>query len=239
MRRVLLFLCMMPLIATAQIGHITTQENRHEFIHGSLLYRMTATDEYILQIVSSNEFEDTAIKLKLGHSPEEAMESMANLWTACNEEESKEFKVQGYDFVVGKYGSIYARHLGPLLYTAGDYELNRSDLADAMIDLILTKNMPVGKAYFSVYKIAKDGKVFLHLNFSLYHFRKLVAFLKNFPKLSQGYYMNEIISDEDMVILFDNIPDNVINKDLQQRIMDYNHEHTMQMDTIQTDTMNE
>ena len=54
---------MMPLIATAQIGHITTQENRHEFIHGSLLYRMTTTDEYIIQIISSNEFDDTACSL--------------------------------------------------------------------------------------------------------------------------------------------------------------------------------
>lgn len=52
MKKILLILAMLPILAMAQIGPIQTQEKPYEFLSDNNLYRTVATDEYTLQILS-------------------------------------------------------------------------------------------------------------------------------------------------------------------------------------------
>ena len=100
MKRLLLAFALLPVLTFAQIGTIETKEKSIDFIYQDILYRKTASNEYVLQIISNNQFEDKAVHLSLGHSPEEAMQSLSNLMAIYNSDEEREFTLQGYSFTV-------------------------------------------------------------------------------------------------------------------------------------------
>ena len=197
MKRLFLAFALLPVLSFAQIGTIETKEKSIDFIYQDILYRKTASNEYVLQIISSNQFEDKAVHLSLGHSPEEAMQSLANLMDIYNTDEEREFTLQRYSFTI-KNKCLYARHVGYLEYSAGDYRLRQQRLADAMFTLMRASNLPLGKVHLSMYSVSGHA---MFMVFEDYGFRKIAQLKGDFPKLSMEYEIGDIIADEDVQVI--------------------------------------
>ena len=197
MERLFLTFALLPVLAFAQIGTIETKEKSIDFIYQDLLYRKTESNEYILQITSDNQFEDKAVHLTLGHSPEEAMQSLSNLMAIYNSDEEREFKLQHYSFTI-KNKWLYAHHVGYLEYSAGDYILRQNKLTDAMFTLMRVSNLPLGKVHLSMYSMSSHA---MFMVFEDYGFYKIAQLKGDFPKLSMEYESGDIIADEDIQVI--------------------------------------
>lgn len=197
MKRLLLAFALLPVLTFAQIGTIETKEKSIDFIYQDILYRKTASNEYVLQIISNNQFEDKAVHLSLGHSPEEAMQSLSNLMAIYNSDEEREFTLQGYSFTV-KNKWLYARHVGYLEYSAGDYILRQPKLSEAMFTLMRVSNLPLGNVHLSMYSVSSHA---MFMVFEDYGFYKVAQLKENFPKLSVEYESGDIIADEDIMVI--------------------------------------
>ena len=194
MKKILLFLSFLPLLALAQIGPIQTEEKPLEFISGSRLYRIKAADEYILQIISSNEFENTAVKLSLGHGAEEAMSSLRSLYDIYDATD-QQFKLQGYTFQV-QSNAIYALHVGPLEYTAGDYVLYKRYFTEVMYDLMTKKELPIDTVSVVYY-----GPTAVFVHYHSYGFERIVNLTNVTIPYSHEYTKGDIVFPEDLDLL--------------------------------------
>ena len=195
MKKILLFaFTILSAACYAQIGPIQTEEKPLEFISGSRLYRLKAADEYILQIISSNEFENTAVKLSLGHGAEEAMSSLRSLYdiyAATNQQ----FKLQGYTFQV-QGNAIYALHVGPLEYTAGDYVLYKRYFTEVMYDLMTKKELPIDTVSVVYY-----GPTAVFIRYPSYGFERIVNLTNVTIPYTQTYNKGDVVLPEDLEVL--------------------------------------
>lgn len=182
------------LASYAQIAPIQTHENAFEFISGNWLYRTTADDSYTLQIVSSNQFEDKAVHLDLGHGAHEAIASLSSLFAVYHGEDA-EFSLQGYDFAV-RSNVLFVYHTGKLEYAAGDYMLKKRDAARVMEDLIKIKGLPIGDVSVTYYT---PSAVFIQ--YKTYGFERIVNFNNVKLPLSRQYAEGEQIDVEDIALL--------------------------------------
>ena len=194
MKKILLFLAFLPLIALAQIGPIQTEERPLEFISGSYLYRTKATDEYTLQIVSSNQFETTAVHLSLGYGTTESMSSLRSLYEVMTTSE-QQFKLQGYTFQVQR-NTIAALHVGPLEYAAGNYILYKRNLTAIMYDLLTNKEMAIDSVQIVYYD---QNAVFVR--YLEYGFEKPVNLNNVAIPYSKTYSQGDVISGADLQLL--------------------------------------
>lgn len=194
MKKFLLILAMLPIVAMAQIGPIQTQEKPYEFLSDNNLYRTVATDEYTLQILSDNQFETTAIKLNLGHGAEEAIASLSSLFALFGNGDS-DFDLQGYNFAV-RGRRIIAYHKGKLEYTAGEYVLSQVNAAMIMEDLLEAKQLPLKEVTVSF-----AGYSSVYVNYETYGFKRVYNFNNVTLPLSHKYNEGERISDKDIANL--------------------------------------
>ena len=194
MKKILLFLSMLPSILFAQIVPIQTQEKPYEFVVGNMLYRKVATDTYYLQIESDNQFEDKAAILELGNGPTEAMTSLGNLFSLFGKEDS-DFSLQGYRFGVRKT-YIFAYHVGPLEYSAGEHVLRQTTLALIMKELMKKKDMPLGDV-----RIVYFDKSAVFVHYDTYQVRDAVNFYNMSLPWSHEYTRGDIISDDDIRLI--------------------------------------
>lgn len=194
MKKILLFAVLLPTFLFAQIGPILTEEKPLEFISDSYLYRTKATDEYTLQITSNNQFENTAVQLSLGHGAMEAMSSLTSLF-AVYASPDLQFTLQHYTFQVGR-NRIVALHSGVLENTAGDYILSRRDLAKAMYDLMVSKQMPMGDITITYY-----GPTAVFVCYHTYGFENIVGLNNVQVPYSRQYVRGDIIAAEDVALL--------------------------------------
>ena len=194
MKKTFLFAALLPAILFAQIGPIQTEEKPLEFISGSYLFRKKATDEYTLQILSDNQFENTAIHLSLGHGADEAISSLASL-NAVYANPEQQFTLQHYTFQVGR-NRIVALHRGILEYTAGDYVLTKGELTKAMYELMKAKDMPVGNITITYYE---PYAVFVC--YKDYGFERCISFSNVIVPYSQQYNRGDTIAADDVALL--------------------------------------
>lgn len=194
MKKTLLFAAFLPALLFAQIGPIQTEEKPLEFISGSYLFRTKSTDEYTLQIMSDNQFENTAIHLSLGNGATEAMSSLTSL-NAVYTTPDQQFTLQNYTFQVGR-NRIVALHRGVLEYTAGDYVLTKGNLTKAMYDLLKAKDMPVGNitiTYYDPYAV--------FVCFNNYGFERSISFSNVIIPYSHQYTRGDMIAADDVSLL--------------------------------------
>lgn len=118
MKKILLLLCFAPILSIAQIGQIQTTKPVRESISANL-YLNTRDSSIYFYVFSNNEFESENVKITLGTSYKEAIESLTNLLSVY-EQEGMEFALQNHTFVVGK-DRLRIKKIGHLYYTAGDY----------------------------------------------------------------------------------------------------------------------
>lgn len=187
MKKLLLLCCLLPLAVMAQVGPIQTQEKPYEFIYENYLYRMVATDEYVLQIVSDNQFENKVVKLTLGHGAQEAITSLSSLFAAVNGADS-DFSLQGYNFAV-RSKRLYAYNNGILKYTAGNYTIRKPHLANAMYELIRQKDLPIGEVH-----ILRAAYSSVYVQYVTYAFETIVDYSNVTLSFSKNYMDREIIS---------------------------------------------
>lgn len=195
MKKILLFaIAILSSVCYAQIGPIQTEEKPLEFISGSYLFRTKATDEYTLQILSDNQFENTAIHLSLGHGAAEAMSSLASL-NAVYATPDQQFTLQNYTFQVDR-NRIVALHRGVLEYTAGDYMLTKRNLTKVMYDLMKAKDMPVGNitiTYYDPYAV--------FVCYKDYGFERGISFSNVIIPYSHQYTRGDTIAADDVSLL--------------------------------------
>lgn len=195
MKKILLFaLAILSAATYAQIGPIQTEEKPIEFISGYHLYRIKAADEYILQIISSNEFEDTAVKLSLGHGADEAMASLRSVFDIFGASD-RQFRLQGYTFQV-QNSSIYGIHVGKLEYTAGDYTLYKRSVSEAMYNLMTKKDMPIDTVSVIYYA---PSAVFVR--YPAYGFERVVNLTNVTIPYSRAYTNGDAIDAVDLELL--------------------------------------
>lgn len=194
MKKILLLASLLPTLLYAQIGPIKTKENPLESISSPYLFRTKATDEYTLQLISDNEFEDTAVHISLGHGASEAISSLASLF-AVYDNKDQQFTLQHYTFQVGN-NKIVALHRGILEFTAGNYTLNKYYLAQVMYNLMTAKNMPAGDIVITYYT---PTEVFV--NYRTYSFEKIVNLTNVNVPYSRPYAKGDVIVAEDVALL--------------------------------------
>lgn len=137
MKKILLFLLCIPLIAVAQIGEINPQANRYEYVTDCIMLDHQ-TNEVRLTIFSDNEFEDEVVSVILGASYDESIISLQNLLAAFGTPNSN-FELQGYRFSVLS-DRLYVLPSKNILYTAGDYVLWKIKVEDIIKKLKQNKD---------------------------------------------------------------------------------------------------
>ena len=119
MKKILLFaICLLSAVCYAQIGPIQATKPVRESIAANL-YLDTRDSSVYFCVFSNNEFERENVKITLGNSYTESIESLTNL-LAIYEQEGMEFDMQNHSFVVQK-DRIRIKKNGHLYYSAGDY----------------------------------------------------------------------------------------------------------------------
>lgn len=197
-------LFMLILIATsataiqAQVAPITTDTKTFEFIYENKLIKNNKTNQYILQIVSDNRFEKKSVQIKLGKTPYESLKSILNILDVLKNVDTQ-FNVQSYTFNVYD-GGIIAQHIGYLEFTAGRYQLAEEDIINIAETLIEEYDLPMGKVHLECREI---GVRKFCICYEEYGFKSLVQFPSGMPTLSKSYKTGDIISLDDLKILYD------------------------------------
>ena len=197
MKKILLLLCALPLIAIAQIAPVQTYDNPYEAVSRIVLLEKT-TNTYYLRIQSNNQFEENVFLYKIGSTGKEAATSLANLY-ATLKNDGQLFDVGQYQFMVR--GGFYIQLIksGDFYYTAGDYTASKYDLRNSVKRLITDHNA----AYGEVVLVADDlqhGKLnmeckYYNMTFPVNAGRNLI------PLLSKNYGTGENLSVEDAMVL--------------------------------------
>ena len=200
MKRLILILVLVFSSMTnySQVPAITTEQKPYEFILENMLIKHNKTGQYILQIISDNRFEKKTVKIKLGTSPKEALESMLNILAVLKNVDTR-FDLQAYTFHVYD-GAIVAQHIGYLEFAAGRYQLNEDDMISVIETLIEEYDLPIGKVHLECREL---GVRKFYICYEDYGFKSTVQFPKGVPSLSKSYQTGDIISTEDIKILYD------------------------------------
>lgn len=182
--------------AYGQIAPIQVEEKPYEFFTTHIM-KENATGNYIWQITSTNQFETTAVHLKLGTTPEEVMQSLAALF-AVYANVNTQFNLQGYNFYVSKY-ELTATHTGLLEYTAGDYNIHYRDLRADAEKFLHKMKLPLGEIHIT--KASKFSSGAFNVHYDTYGFSNLLQFGNCILNLSQEYTEGDQISIEDIRVL--------------------------------------
>ena len=197
MKKILLFLCMLPMLTLAQIAPVKTYDKPYEFI-AHIIYLDKKTNIYYLHIQSDNDFEDKVFRYKIGKNSKEAATSIANLY-AVLENEDQMFNLGSYQFI-SKWGmSIQMIKSGDFYYTAGDYSISKYEMRNAIKQLITNYNASCDE----VYLIADDlqyGK--LDVDYKCYDMFFSLDLKKNLLLfLNSRYAIGDTLSTEDVISL--------------------------------------
>lgn len=128
----------------AQIGPIETAPRRFITIDIPGTYLLfsydTQTNEYVLPFYSSNEYEDKIARIPLGRGEATALVSLYNLKKAVTDKVGDQFSVAGYHFTnhatENGYQYTIIDHIGPLEFTAGNYQFSPTVLDFAILTLL-------------------------------------------------------------------------------------------------------
>ena len=194
MKKILLFLAILPSILFAQIGQIQTHEKPYEFFYNGEVYRKVATDAYYLQIRSDNEFEDKAAVLDLGTGASEAMTSLGNLFAIFDQADT-DFDLQGYRFGV-RGGYIFAYKTGPLEYSAGDFRLRKYVLARVMADVMDKKDLPLGDV-----RVVYSDKYAAYIYYDTYGFYLAASFSNMNLPYTREYKQGDVVANDDLRLM--------------------------------------
>ena len=134
MKKILLFICLLPIISAAQIAPIQTHEKPYEFIC-NVVFHYFPDDTYYLHAQSDNQFEDDVVRIKLGNSLNEVAVSLSNLLPTFNNA-GQLFDIGGYSFIVVDKYMLKIKNVGTLEYTAGNYYVRRSNIIRAIVEMV-------------------------------------------------------------------------------------------------------
>ena len=207
MKKILLFLCFLPMIAVAQIEQITATQKNYSVIGKDIIFHHYPA-YYELQVVSDNPSEDKAICIKLGTTIEVAARSLGNILVAMSDR-NDEFDLQGYKFDV-KNQSICARKSGWLLDAIGNYCLTYTQVSDDIMRLIFEYGADYGNVTIEVMS-EEYGDYMMY--FHNYDAAEVVSFGKNISSRLSRHYdsFDDPISKEDIRLLRDIATDNYLS----------------------------
>lgn len=134
MKKILLFIAMLPLLACAQIGQIQTEETPYELI-GTIVLREKATNLYYLYVHSDNQYENKVVEYKIGENSTEAAKSISNLY-ATFQNVGKQFDLGGKTYFVWTDWCLRIMKDDDLYYTAGDYNITKWDMKRSVKKLV-------------------------------------------------------------------------------------------------------
>ena len=188
MKKILLFLSMIPLLSSAQIESITPTGKQYEFI-GECMIRYKYTNEYALVI------EDNA-QVSLGEGPTAAANSLANLHSVIYNEGQK-FAIQGIDFVIRNQ---------QICLQNGNRCITSELLCKLMVTLITEYGADFGDLSIN---IGYEPLGNFYLGFDTYGFVELVSIGLNISdRLSHKYKMSEPLTPADVRVLRDAVSEN-------------------------------
>lgn len=202
MKKILLFIVLLPLMTSAQIGQIQTHEKPGEFIW-NCVYHDKPSDTYYLHAQSDNKFEDKTLKLKIGDNSTDAAKSLANFLAAFGNA-GTQFEIDDCTFIVATSGNfIRVLNRGRLEYTAGNYYIQKKDVHEAIIFLINSRGADVGAGYVYADDLRK-GKMHVWLkDYAINVFLNCKSNLK--PYMSRKYKDGEVMDASDVCSLADAI----------------------------------
>lgn len=199
MKRLLLFLCCLPFIASAQIAPIQTHEKPYEFI-SHCVYHDLNTGTYFLHAQSNNQYEDEVVRVRLGDDLTEVAESLGNLLAACSNID-QQFELGGYTFVVWSLG-LQVLNRGALRYTAGEYYIAKDNIAGAIFTMV-DRGAELGEVKLKADDL-KKGKLLAYLK--KYDITVPLGFRTDLRQVLTGRYRpDDVLSDDDICILADAI----------------------------------
>ena len=207
MKKILLFLCFLPMIAVAQIEPITATQKNYSVIGKDIIFHHYPA-YYELQVVSDNPAEDKAICIKLGTTIEVAARSLGNILVAMSDN-NDHFDLQGYTFDV-KRQSICARKSGWLSDASGDYCITYSKVEEDIMRLIFEYGADYGDVTIEVLS-EEYGDYMMY--FHDYNAAEHVSFCKDVSsRLTRKYdYFDDPLSKEDIKRLQDIATDNYLS----------------------------
>lgn len=207
MKKILLFLIMLPSVLFAQIGKIQTQEKPYEFIHRTVFWDKKA-DIYYLHCQSNNEFEDKVVRYKLGNTPNDVVQSLVNLFDTF-ENQGEQFDLGPYTLQIEKYWLRFVKK-GDLYYTAGDYLISNIELRATIKEFLLNRGATPGRV---VIKANTPEKGIMDIYLEDYNIKESLHLDVNLNNiLSRVYDFEEILSDEDICALHQAAVDGTISK---------------------------
>lgn len=202
MKKILLFIAMIPVLVFAQIGQIQTHEKPGEFIRNSV-YHDKPSDIYYLHAQSDNQFESKTLKLKIGDNSTDAAKSLANFLAAFGNT-GTQFEIDDCTFIVATSGNfVRVLNRGRLEYTAGNYYIQKKDVHEAIIFLINSRGADVGTGYVYADDL-KNGKMHVWLkDYAISVFLNCKSNLKQY--MSRKYKAGELMDASDVCALADAI----------------------------------
>ena len=191
MKKILLFLCCLPMLVAAQIGSIHPAGMQFERASKCMI-RYTATNEYALVLCDN-------VKLQLGNGPTAAANSLANLHDVIYNN-GQTFSLQGHDFII--------RDKAICLQTE-DVCITSEQLCDEMVTLITELGADFGDLSIV---IGYEPLGHFYIGFDTYGFVQLVSIgFDVSDRLSHKYEMNEPLTPADVRVLRDAISDNYMS----------------------------
>ena len=188
MKKILLFIALLPFIAFAQIGTITPTGNQYEPI-GKNMIRYKATNEYELVI-------NDDVRIPLGEGPTAACNSLANLHSVIYNE-GQTFTLNGYDFVIGDK-TICLQH--------GEWCITSDQLSKEMVTLIMEWGADFGELSIDI-GYGPIGQYYL--GFDTYGFVQPVTVgIDISSRMSHVYQLGEHLSLEDVRVLREAVAEN-------------------------------
>lgn len=199
MKKLFLFLAMLPSVLFAQIGEIKTHEKPGEFIY-SCVYHDKPSDRYYLHAQSDNQFEDKVVRYLLGTNSTEAVKSLSNFLTALNNP-GTQFELGQYTFIVATSGSfVRVLNRGALEYSAGNYYIQKINIENAIIYLVNSRSAEAGRVVFYADNLSAGKLKFYMLDYGVKD--GWLNFNCNLrPYLNKKYKKGEALSAEDVCTL--------------------------------------
>jgi hypothetical protein len=188
MRKILLFIAILPMMAYAQIGNITPTGNQYERVSENIIH-YKATNGYALVI-------DDDMRLPLGEGPTAACNSLANMYTVIYNA-GQTFTLYGHDFVIGDK-TICLQH--------GEWCINSEQLSKDMVTLIIEWGADFGELSID---IGYEPIGQYYLGFDTYGFVQPVTVgIDISSRMSHAYQLGEHLSLEDVRILREAVAEN-------------------------------
>lgn len=205
MKKILLILAMLPIVAMAQIAPITTKEKPYEFIK-NVVYFDKQTNIYYLHAQSDNQFEEKVVRYKIGNTPTEAVQSLVNL-CATFENYGEQFDLGTYTLRIEKSWLQFVKK-GDLYYTAGEYRIAKSNLEEAMKELLTNRGANPGHVTI---KANTPEKGIMNAFFDDYGFKVALYMDTDLTSiLSHSYEFEDVLDDNDVCALHRAAVDGII-----------------------------